>query len=383
MPQGQKKQGQVKVLEVKGDQAYVHYEGCDTRLDCWVHISSLSRLARKESDAGGHLGGEGDGVNKRRKQRNMTEESDSDDEVPSSRRIWNYGAGHGDEHTKVRNVQRIQLGEHVIDAWYYSPYPAPYDKHVDKLYICEQTLQYMKSPVVFQKQQSALKPGPPPGKQVYMDAEKGLCVFCVEGSQERLFCQNLCLLGKLFIEHKTLHYDPSPFYFYLVAEQYEQDQVTRYRPVGYFSKEKSSPDNYNLACILTLPPYQRKGYGKFIISLSYELSRREGKTGSPEKPLSDLGKLSYRSFWSCRLLMVLNEACEKHERPDAMELSQRTGILLEDAISTLQYLGLIKCFLKQYVLAVNPLQVQQLLESFKQRNYSKMFCNPDCFLAES
>jgi hypothetical protein len=28
--------------------------------------------------------------------------------------------------------------------------------------------------------------------------------------------------------------------------------------VGYFSKEKNSPDDYNLACILTLPPYQRK-----------------------------------------------------------------------------------------------------------------------------
>ena len=37
--------------------------------------------------------------------------------------------------------------------------------------------------------------------------------------------------------------------------------------VGYFSKEKSSPEEYNLACILTLPPYQRKGYGKFLISL--------------------------------------------------------------------------------------------------------------------
>jgi hypothetical protein len=28
--------------------------------------------------------------------------------------------------------------------------------------------------------------------------------------------------------------------------------------VGYFSKEKSCQDNYNLACILTLPAYQRK-----------------------------------------------------------------------------------------------------------------------------
>jgi GNAT superfamily N-acetyltransferase len=47
--------------------------------------------------------------------------------------------------------------------------------------------------------------------------------------------------------------------------------------VGYFSKEKNSEEGYNLACILTLPCYQKKGYGKFLISFSYELSKLEGK----------------------------------------------------------------------------------------------------------
>ncbi len=47
--------------------------------------------------------------------------------------------------------------------------------------------------------------------------------------------------------------------------------------MGYFSKEKASLEGNNLACILTLPAYQRKGYGRFMIAFSYELSKKEGK----------------------------------------------------------------------------------------------------------
>ena len=42
-------------------------------------------------------------------------------------------------------------------------------------------------------------------------------------------------------------------------------------------QEKESTEDYNVACILTLPPYQRRGYGKLLI----EFSERTPKIQTP------------------------------------------------------------------------------------------------------
>lgn len=40
---------------------------------------------------------------------------------------------------------------------------------------------------------------------------------------------------------------------------------------------------------------------------AYELSKKEGKVGTPERPLSDLGMLSYRGYWTRVLLDILKK----------------------------------------------------------------------------
>ena len=115
----------------------------------------------------------------------------------------------------------------------------------------------------------------PPGDEIYRDNETRLAMFEVDGSKSRFYSQNLCYLAKFFLDHKTLHYDTEPFLFYILCEFDERG----YHLVGYFSKEKYSESGYNLACILTLPPYQKRGYGTFLISMSYEISKKEMKVG--------------------------------------------------------------------------------------------------------
>lgn len=120
-----------------------------------------------------------------------------------------------------------------------------------------------------------------------------------------------------------------------------------------------SNEGYNLACILTFPQYQKSGYGKFIISLSYELTKREQKTGSPEKPLSDLGKVSYRSYWTHVLMNILDQYDVKSDI-SLNDISTQTGIKTEDLISTLQSLDMIKVWKGQHVIYVK----QELIKNY-------------------
>ena len=48
----------------------------------------------------------------------------------------------------------------------------------------------------------------PPGDEIYRHDH--LSVFEVDGAVSRTYCQNLCLLAKLFLDHKTLCAEIAP-----------------------------------------------------------------------------------------------------------------------------------------------------------------------------
>jgi GNAT superfamily N-acetyltransferase len=156
------------------------------------------------------------------------------------------------------------------------------------------------------------------------------------GGMDKVYCQHLSLLGKLFLQHKSVTFDVDYFNFYVLCEV---DAATgREHFVGFFSKEKNSARNHNLACLLVLPSHQGKSYGKLLISVSYELSKREGNfLASPEKPLSDLAKTTYDRYWAFAVFKnICNRGVNQGCTYDDIVLS--TGISLVDVFNTLEKL---------------------------------------------
>ncbi|CAO0802972.1 unnamed protein product [Mucor circinelloides] len=235
-------------------------------------------------------------------------------------------------HESLGHIRKIQIGLYVIDVWYLAPYPEEYSR-LSVLHICEFCLKYMKSQYVAKRHKIKCPMKHPPGDEIYRDGI--VSIFEVDGRKNKIYCQNLCLLAKMFLDHKTLYYDVEPFLFYILTET-DQDGC---HFVGYFSKEKQSLLDYNLSCIMTLPAFQRKGYGQFLIDFSYLLSRKEGKIGSPEKPLSDLGLLSYRKYWSNA---IRKQLCDHQGQITLQEISNNTGMTLADIRATLQFNNMLR-----------------------------------------
>ncbi|OHE91263.1 MOZ/SAS family protein [Colletotrichum orchidophilum] len=203
----------------------------------------------------------------------------------------------------------------------------------------------------------------------YVTDEGEWSVWEVDGEQDVLFCQNLSLFAKLFLDNKSVFFDVRGFNYFLLVytppppkpTSNPQDPTPPQPPpsppprphiIGFFSKEKMSWDNNNLACILVFPPWQKKGLGALLMGVSYEISRREGVLGGPEKPISELGRKGYKRFWGGEVARWLL-GCPTHSGRagggdadaallvDLEDCSQATWIALDDCLATLREMGVV------------------------------------------
>ena len=400
-------------------QFYVHFLEFNKRLDGWVGLDKMDLgtaevKAEKSGGNGGNSGNNSAAKNtstKGRKKATKTQSKETETESVTSSSVNSNDNNQSttsveaqstgatleseieslrrggsmtqrtEEISRVKNIDKIEMGEHLVEAWYFSPYPQELidsalleddeeeegTKEECIVYLCEFCLEAFgrRSQLIRHRSTPGKCPiSHPPGNEIYRSGS--LSFFEIDGHKQKTYCRRLCLLSKLFLDHKTLFYDVDPFLFYILTENSARGS----RILGYFSKEKESLEKYNLACILTLPQHQRKGFGRLLIEFSYELSKREGRIGSPEKPLSDLGLLSYRSFWSEVLVGILKQyhdtgAVSSVKKPTSTtntpviseisidQLSTMTSFTTDDILHTLQAIDALRYHRGQHIIVLS------------------------------
>ena len=262
-------------------------------------------------------------------------------------------------------IKCIQFGKFVIDTFYASPYPEEYS-HESRLFICEFCLKYLPSEFVAYRHKLKCPAKHPPGDEIYRDGS--ISIWEVDGRKKTEYCQCLCLMAKMFLGSKTLYYDVEPFLFYILTEYDELG----YHFVGYFSKEKRPASLNNVSCILVMPIHQRKGYATFLIDFSYLLTRIEGKEGSPEKPLSDMGLTAYRSYWD---LTMSRHLLDLGLKPFSTKtLMDRTGMTADDVIHSLErlYAFIKDPVTKTYAIRFDRKLYTSIVETNEAKGYRQM-----------
>jgi histone acetyltransferase HTATIP len=136
------------------------------------------------------------------------------------------------EIARVKNLNRLQIGKHEVEAWYFSPYPKEY-AHIPVLYICEFCLSFFPSPMMLSRHRQRCTLLHPPGNEIYRHND--LSFWEIDGKRQLTWCRNLSLLSKCFLDQyvlglsyflvlahflltsKTLYYDVTPFMYYVMA----------------------------------------------------------------------------------------------------------------------------------------------------------------------
>uniref|UniRef100_A0A7E4V3J5 histone acetyltransferase n=1 Tax=Panagrellus redivivus TaxID=6233 RepID=A0A7E4V3J5_PANRE len=356
---------------------YVHFVGYNKRLDAWYPDEALNMKAvqapRKARFSQAHGHGESNRFTMPALEYAPATEED------------NFVHKKDEPEEKIRNIDLVCLNGWKMVPWYFSPYPEAFSK-VECMFLCSWCLSYWVGVPQLKMHMSMCPAFGPPGKMVYK--KEKLAVFKIDGAEDKTYVRNLCLLSKLFLDHKTVDFDTTPFLFYVLCHCDEETGC--FDIVGYFSKERNTAEDTNLACILILPPYQKEGYGRFLIEFSYMLSKIEKRTGTPEKPLSDLGLLSYRSYWIYAIIEVVIEQYPHDGTAASLidyigqdmpldcnlgKLIERTRIKKDDIISTLTSYGVVR----QTIRGPQIMLTIPMVEKYFKHKNTKIHPDPRCF----
>ena len=292
---------------------YIHFTNTDRRMDCWVNTDRISSLDEFIGDGTEH-------------------DSEHEHEGMDASDIEKH-----EEATRIKTISNIKFGQYSAETWYYSPFPDGYHD-IDDMWFCEFCLNFFTSIETLKLHSEKCKMVHPPGNEIYRDymGKKNIVMWEVDGFKSTTYCENLSLLSKIFLDHKLVSLSITPFLYYILTEQDEYG----YHVCGYFSKDKDRTPGLNLSCILMLPFHQRKGYGKYLIHFSYALSKKEKIAGTPEKPLSDLGKQTYLSYWTQEIITYIESL--KGDPFSIKDIVDETMITAEDVITALENVNLIK-----------------------------------------
>ncbi|EAY13891.1 MOZ/SAS family protein [Trichomonas vaginalis G3] len=295
-------QGDVLALDPSKNLAYVRFRNQDKRLDDWIPYKQLQFISH--------------GAAKTEKKRKRNEDGEENFE----------------EESPIRNLDSIQYGKYNINCWYYSPYLSLFTEN-RHMYVCDTCCLYFKSKEEFMKHGHKKECQRPPGREIYRCGN--ISMFEVSGAKHKVFCQCLSLLSKLFLDDVAVFYNVCQFNFFVLCECDEFGAHV----VSFFSRDYQWRDNNILACILVLPPWQKHGYGRLMISIAYEIARRNRIVGGPEKPLSDLGKLAFKAYWRDTIIKTMFEYKDKIRNVD--DFQAITSIAKVDLLKTMKDMNLL------------------------------------------
>jgi len=114
------------------------------------------------------------------------------------------------EIARVKNLNRIQMGRHEVEAWYFSPYPTEY-AHLPVLFLCEFCLSYFPSQFMLARHRKNCTLVHPPGNEVYRDSDgpgEEISFFEIDGRRQVTWCRNLSLLSKCFLDQSVFSSSP-------------------------------------------------------------------------------------------------------------------------------------------------------------------------------